>query len=155
MGEGARLRAENFGYRSAFRASREHQCQTSTVATRARHLSFGNETWPPSTIDTGIVVAGQALVFGMRRIRIDNPDACCVWFSVSILDQPGRAVQDQALLNWPSTPQFGPPSRVAPAGRAPRAQWKKRMNLLELLTYRDNNISHLFYCEYYRKIEVS
>ncbi len=30
------------------------------------------------------------------------------------------------LFNWPSTPQFGQPSKVAPAGRAPRAQWKKK-----------------------------
>ena len=29
-------------------------------------------------------------------------------------------------FNRPSTPQFGQPSRVAPAGRAPRAQWKKK-----------------------------
>ena len=29
-------------------------------------------------------------------------------------------------LCWPSTPQFGQPSRVAPAGRAPRAQWTKK-----------------------------
>ena len=30
------------------------------------------------------------------------------------------------LFNRPSTPQFGQPSKVAPAGRAPRAQWKKK-----------------------------
>ena len=29
-------------------------------------------------------------------------------------------------FNRPSTPKFGQPSRVAPAGRAPRAQWKKK-----------------------------
>ena len=32
----------------------------------------------------------------------------------------------QFWFNRPSTPQFGQPSRVAPAGRAPRAQWKKK-----------------------------
>jgi hypothetical protein len=31
------------------------------------------------------------------------------------------------LFNWPSTPQFGQPSKFAPAGRAPRAQEKKRI----------------------------
>ena len=31
----------------------------------------------------------------MHRIQIDNPNAWCVRFSVSILDQPGRAAQDQ------------------------------------------------------------
>ena len=30
------------------------------------------------------------------------------------------------LFNWPSTPQLGQPSRVAPAVRAPRTQWKKK-----------------------------
>ncbi len=29
-------------------------------------------------------------------------------------------------FNWPSTPQFGQPIKFAPAGRAPRAQWKKK-----------------------------
>ncbi len=33
------------------------------------------------------------------------------------------------LFNWPSTPQFGQPSKFAPAGRAPRAQWKRRKEL--------------------------
>ncbi len=32
-------------------------------------------------------------------------------------------------FNWPSTPQFGQPSKFAPAGRALRAQWKKKKNL--------------------------
>ncbi len=31
-----------------------------------------------------------------------------------------------ACFNWPSSPQFGQPSKFAPAGRAPRAQWGKK-----------------------------
>jgi hypothetical protein len=46
--------------------------------------------------------------------------------SVFVLGLVGADTFDKCLFNRPSTPQFGQPSRVAPAGRAPRAQWKKK-----------------------------
>ncbi len=49
------------------------------------------------------------------------------WTYVGRLDVGFALFQDsQYSFNWPSTPQFGQPSKFAPAGRAPRAQWKKK-----------------------------
>ena len=63
--------------------------------------------------------------FAYSRIRAEPNKNTALW-CLYVVCTTHSSIFVVPSFNWPSTPQFGQPSKFAPAGRAPRAQWKKK-----------------------------